>query len=101
VQSDGSLKPTGSTIDAPPGNSPTQALISPDGKVVMSSEEGGPLRAFALSSDGKLTQGPNSPQNPPDSIYPAGFDPKLKWALGLGVHPAKPSMPCPSAPTAS
>jgi 6-phosphogluconolactonase (cycloisomerase 2 family) len=89
LQADGSLKPTGSTVNAPPGNSPTQALISTDGRVVMSSEEGGPLRAFALSADGKLTQGPNSPQNPPDSIYPAGFDPKKKWALGLGVHPSQ------------
>jgi 6-phosphogluconolactonase (cycloisomerase 2 family) len=89
LQPDGSLKPTGSTVNAPPGNSPTQALISTDGKVVMSSEEGGPLRAFVLSADGKLTQGPNSPQSPPDSIYPAGFDPKLKWALGLGVHPTQ------------
>jgi DNA-binding beta-propeller fold protein YncE len=89
VQGDGSLKATGSSIKAPPGNSPTQALISTDGKVVMSSEEGGPFRAFALSSDGKLTQGPNSPLQPPDSIYPANFDPKLKWALGLGVHPSR------------
>jgi DNA-binding beta-propeller fold protein YncE len=87
VQGDGSLQPTGSTIGAPAGNSPTQALISTDGKVVISSEEGGPFRAFALSADGKLTQGPNSPLSPPASIYPANFDPKLKWALGLGVHP--------------
>jgi hypothetical protein len=89
LQGDGSLEPIGSTVNAPPGNSPTQALISPAGNVVMSSEEGGPLRAFALSSDGKLAQGPNSPQNPPANIYPAGFDPKLKWALGLGVHPTQ------------
>jgi hypothetical protein len=89
VQGDGSLKPIGSTVNAPPGNSPTQALIAPARNVVISSEEGGPLRAFALSSDGKLSQGPNSPQNPPDSIYPPNFDPKLKWALGLGVHPAQ------------
>jgi hypothetical protein len=89
VQGDGSLKPIGSTVSAPPGNSPTQALIATGGNVVVSSEEGGPFRAFALSSDGKLTQGPNSPQNPPDSLYPPGFDPKMKWALGLGVHPTE------------
>jgi hypothetical protein len=89
VQSDGSLKPAGSTVNAPPGNSPTQADIAPGGKVVISSEEGGPFRAFTLDSAGKLTQGPNSPLNPPDNIYPAGFDPKLKWALGLGVHPTQ------------
>jgi 6-phosphogluconolactonase (cycloisomerase 2 family) len=89
VQPDGSLKPAGSTVNAPAGNSPTQADVSPDGKVVISSEEGGPFRAFALSPDGKLTQGPNSPLDPPDSIYPPNFDPKLKWALGLGVHPTQ------------
>jgi 6-phosphogluconolactonase (cycloisomerase 2 family) len=89
VQDDGSLKSTRSTVEAPAGNSPTQALISTDGKVVMSSEEGGPFRAFALDSAGKLTQGPNSPLSPPDSLYPRGFDPKLKWALGLGVHPSR------------
>ena len=63
--------------------------MSPDGKIVISSEEGGPFRAFTLGSDGKLTQGPNSPLSPPASLYPPGFDPKLKWALGLGVHPTQ------------
>jgi hypothetical protein len=87
IGSDGSLKPTGSKVDAPAGNSPTQALISTDGKVVMSSEEGGPLRAFTLDPGGKLTQGPNSPVTIPASAYPKQFDPKLEWALGLGVHP--------------
>jgi 6-phosphogluconolactonase (cycloisomerase 2 family) len=89
IQADGSLKPAGSTVNAPPGNSPTQADISPAGNVVISSEEGGPFRAFTLDSSGKLTQGPNSPLSPPANIYPAGFDPKLKWALGLGVHPTQ------------
>src|SRR5206468_8951739 len=73
----------------PPGNSPTQAQISTDGKVVLSSEEGGPFRALTLGSDGTLTQGPNSPLSPDSSIYPPGFDPKKKWALGLGVHPTQ------------
>lgn len=89
VKGDGSLVPTGSTVTAPPGNSPTQALISPGGNVVFSSEEGGPFRAFTLGTDGKLTQGPNSPLSPPDEIYPANFPPEKKWALGLGVHPTE------------
>jgi DNA-binding beta-propeller fold protein YncE len=89
IAPDGSLKPTGFKVDAPAGNSPTQALISTDGKVVMSSEEGGPLRGFTLAAGGQIANGPNSPQDPPDSIYPKGFDPKLKWALGLGVHPTQ------------
>jgi DNA-binding beta-propeller fold protein YncE len=87
VRADGSLAATGTAFRAPPGNSPTQALIAGDGKVVISTEEAGPLRAFVLGTGGRLVQGPNSPQNPPDAIYPRGFDPKRKWALGLGVHP--------------
>jgi hypothetical protein len=89
IAADGSLKPTGSKVDAPPGNSPTQALIATGGKVVVSTEEGGPLRAFTLGGDGKLTQGPNSPVTIPASAYPENFDPKLEWALGLGVHPTQ------------
>jgi DNA-binding beta-propeller fold protein YncE len=89
LQSDGSLQPTGSSFKAPPGFSPTQAQISTDGKVVMSTEEGGPLRAFTIGTDGKLTQGPNSPQSIPNSLYPASVPPKLRWALGLGVHPTQ------------
>jgi 6-phosphogluconolactonase (cycloisomerase 2 family) len=84
---DGALTPTGNKVDAPPGNSPTQALVSTNGKVVLSSEEGGPLRAFKLGPDGQLTQGPTSPLKVPESVYPKPFDPKLEWALGLGAHP--------------
>ena len=87
IGADGALSPTGNKVDAPPGNSPTQALISTDGKVVMSTEEGGPLRAFKLGPDGQLTQGPTSPLTIPASAYPKEFDPKLEWALGLGAHP--------------
>jgi DNA-binding beta-propeller fold protein YncE len=87
VASDGSLHPTGSTVTAPEGFSPTQALISTDGRVVISSEEGGPFRAFVLGPNGQLTQGPNSPLSPPDSIFPKKFPASKKWALGLGVNP--------------
>ena len=44
----GSLTPTGSRINAPEGFSPTQALISTKGNVVISTEEGGPFRAFGV-----------------------------------------------------
>jgi hypothetical protein len=90
VQSDGSLKPTGSTVEAPLGFSPTQALISTNGNVVLSSEEGGPFRAMTLAADGTLVQGSNSPLSPPESIFPARFPAAKKWALGLGVNPNAP-----------
>lgn len=89
VGTDGALTPTGSTVQAPAGFSPTQALISTSGNVVMSSEEGGPFRAFTLGRDGTLTQGPNSPLSPPESVFPANFPADKKWALGLGVHPTQ------------
>ena len=63
INSDGSLTQFGATISAPPGNSPTDALVGPDGKFVMSTEEGGPFRAFELLPGG-LTQGANSPLQP-------------------------------------
>lgn len=87
VHDDGSLTASGSSVSAPAGFSPTQALISPDGNVVISSEEGGPFRAFTLAQDGKLAPGPNSPLSPPDSIFPPNFPANQKWALGLGAHP--------------
>jgi 6-phosphogluconolactonase (cycloisomerase 2 family) len=89
LHDDGSLTPTGSVVDAPPGNSPTQALVSTDGKVVMTSEESGPFRAFTLSRDGRLQEGPNSPLSAPASIYKPGFPQTKRWGLGLAVHPTQ------------
>ena len=86
IGTDGALAQFGPVIKAPPGNSPTDAMVGPDGKFVMSTEEGGPLRAFELGPDG-LTQGSNSPLQPDPSIFPAGFDPTKKWGLGLSASP--------------
>ncbi len=91
VGSDGSLKPIpDASIKIPPGSSPTQALISPNGKLVFESEESGPLRAFVLGSDGRLKQGPNSPLKAEPSLFPPGFPDAKKFALGLIAHPTKP-----------
>jgi len=83
---DGELTPFGPVIKAPPGYSPTDAMVAPDGKFVMSTEEGGPLRAFELGPNG-LIQGPNSPLQPDPSIFPRNFDPAKKWGLGLSASP--------------
>jgi 6-phosphogluconolactonase (cycloisomerase 2 family) len=86
IASDGALTQFGPTITAPPGNSPTDAMVGPNGRFVMSTEEGGPFRAFELTSDG-LKQGSNSPLQPDPSIFPANFDASEKWGLGLSASP--------------
>jgi 6-phosphogluconolactonase (cycloisomerase 2 family) len=88
INSDGSLTQFGVTISAAPGSSPTDAMVGPDGKFVMSTEEGGPFRAFELGAGG-LTQGANSPLAPDASIFPAGLDPAKRWGLGISAHPAR------------
>lgn len=85
---DGALTPFGPVIKAPPGYSPTDAMVGPDGKFVMSTEEGRPLRAFELGPNG-LTQGANSPLQPDPSIFPANFAAAKKWGLGLSASPTQ------------
>ncbi len=87
VQPDGSLRPSGSVITAPLGSSPTEALISPDGKVVVVPEEHGPFLSLTLGPDGKLAPAPGSPFSLPDSIFPTGYPSTERWALGLGALP--------------
>ena len=50
-----------SSIDVPPGSSPLQAYVTPDRKVLITSEETGVFRAFRIGPGGTLTEGPNSP----------------------------------------
>jgi 6-phosphogluconolactonase (cycloisomerase 2 family) len=88
IAPDGSLSQFGPVIKALPGASPTDAMVAPDGKFVMSTEEGGPLRAFVLGPNG-LTQGSNSPLEPDSSIFPANLDPTKRWGLGLSAYPTR------------
>jgi 6-phosphogluconolactonase (cycloisomerase 2 family) len=88
IEPSGALVRFGPAIDAPPGNSPTDALVAPNGRFVMSTEEGGPLRAFILDANG-LRQGSNSPLQPDASIFPASFPASKKWGLGLSAHPTQ------------
>ncbi|HEX4672260.1 MAG TPA: hypothetical protein VH279_08315 [Solirubrobacteraceae bacterium] len=87
VRADGSLSAPISSIDIPPRSSPLQAYVTPDRKVLISSEETGVFRAFRIGRDGTLTQGPNSPLRLPKSVYPGGFRISNAWPAGLVSHP--------------
>jgi DNA-binding beta-propeller fold protein YncE len=86
IAADGSLKHFGPVIKAPPGNSPTDAMVGPNGRFVMSTEEGGPFRAFILGPHG-LKQGTNSPLEPLSSIFPASLPANQRWGLGIAASP--------------
>jgi len=87
VRSDGSLSKPVSTIQVPPGSSPLQAYVTPDAKVLISSEETGVFRAFRIGPDGRLTQGPGSPVRLPKSAFPGGRREPDVWPAGLVSHP--------------
>ena len=87
VRADGSLSAPISSIDVPPRSSPLQAYVTPDRKVLISSEETGVFRAFRIGRNGTLTQGPNSPLRLPKSVYPGGFRISNAWPAGLVSHP--------------
>jgi 6-phosphogluconolactonase (cycloisomerase 2 family) len=87
VRADGSLSAPISSIDVPPGSSPLQAYVTPDRKVLISSEETGVFRAFRIGPAGKLTQGPNSPLRLAKAVYPGGRRVPDVWPAGLESNP--------------
>ena len=87
VRPDGSLSPPISSIDVPPGSSPLQAYVTPDRKVLISSEETGVFRAFRIGRDGTLTQGPNSPLRLAKGVFPGGHRVPNVWPAGLVSNP--------------
>lgn len=87
VEPDGSLRPTGSVITLPAGSSPTEALISPDGRIVVVPEEHGPFVSLTLGTEGQLSPAPGSPYGLPSAIFPAGYPETERWALGLSAQP--------------
>src|SRR5947209_8915864 len=89
VNADGSLSKPISSIDVPPRSSPLQTYITPDRKVVISSEESGVFRAFRIGPDGKLTQGPNSPLPLDPRVFPGGRRIPINWPAGLVSHPTQ------------
>jgi 6-phosphogluconolactonase (cycloisomerase 2 family) len=87
VRPDGLLSRPISSIDVAPGSSPLQAYVTPDRKILISSEESGVFRAFRIGRDGTLTQGPNSPLRLPKGVFPGGFRITNAWPAGLVSHP--------------
>ena len=87
VRVDGTLGPAISSIDVPPGSSPLQAYVTPDRKVLISSEETGVFRAFRIMPDGSLVQGPNSPLRMPRAVFPGGRHIPNVWPAGLASNP--------------
>ena len=87
VRSGGSLSEPISSIQVPAGSSPLQAYVTPDGKVLISSEETGVFRAFRIGPDGRLTQGPGSPLPLPAAVFPGGRQVPNVWPAGLVSHP--------------
>ncbi len=87
VRPDGSLSPPISSIDVPPGSSPLQAYVTPDRKVLISSEETGVFRAFRIGRAGTLTEGPNSPLRLAKAVFPGGRRVPNVWPAGLVSHP--------------
>lgn len=103
VSGNGRLSPIPhSTVEVIPGSHPTQALISPDGKLLFGVDlfafpfpppPGFPpfvppfasaLESFRIRSNGRLVQGTGTPQGSP---IPPPFPP---FMLGLQVHPTQP-----------
>lgn len=87
VRADGSLSQPISSIQVPPRSSPLQAYVTPDGKVLISSEESGVFRAFRIGRDGRLRQGPGSPLRLPAAVFPGGRRVPNVWPAGLVSHP--------------
>jgi 6-phosphogluconolactonase (cycloisomerase 2 family) len=87
VRADGSLSPPISSIAVPPGSSPLQAYVTPDRKVLISSEERGVFRAFRIGADGRLRQGPGSPLKLATAVFPGGRRVADVWPAGLVSHP--------------
>jgi hypothetical protein len=87
VRSDGSLSGPISSIDVPPGASPLQAYVTPDRRVLITSEETGVFRAFRIGRDGRLTEGRGSPLRLPGAVFPGGRRVPNVWPAGLESHP--------------
>lgn len=87
VRADGSLGAPVSSIDVPAGSSPLQAYVTPDRRVLITSEETGVFRAFRIGSDGTLTEGPGSPVRLPPAVFPGGRRVPNVWPAGLVSHP--------------
>jgi 6-phosphogluconolactonase (cycloisomerase 2 family) len=90
VKPNGSLVPIPkSTVEVPVGTTPSQALISPDQKLVFGADQfGGVLRSFKILPDGRLLEASTSPLPIPASEF-TGTDARVV-VVGLRTHPTLP-----------
>ena len=88
IGEDGALLPKPlSSVQSPVGSSPSQALVSPDKRLVFGSDFlGGKLQSFVLTPGGRLEQ--NAPQAPSAAAY--GTSPAPRLGLGLAANPRRP-----------
>ena len=89
VRAGGSLGPPISSIDVPPGSAPLQAYVTPDRKVLITSEETGVFRAFRIGPGGTLTEGPDSPLPLATAVFPGGHRVPNVWPAGLTSNPTR------------
>ncbi len=87
VRADGSLSGPISSIDVPPGSSPLQAYVTPDRRVLITSEETGVFRAFRIGPGGTLTEGRGSPLRLAKAVFPGGRRVPDVWPAGLASNP--------------
>jgi 6-phosphogluconolactonase (cycloisomerase 2 family) len=87
VRANGSLSRPISSIKVPAGSSPLQAYVTPDRKVLITSEESGVFRAFRIGPGGRLTQGKGSPARLPNAVFPGGRRVPNVWPAGLVSDP--------------
>ncbi|MBE9205332.1 beta-propeller fold lactonase family protein [Nostoc sp. LEGE 06077] len=89
VNPNGKLIPIpNSTVSVPKGSLPTQALISPNKRLLFGVDGGtGLLRSFKILPNGRLQQSPTSPQPLPTSAFPPN---PIGLTLGLQVNPRQP-----------
>jgi 6-phosphogluconolactonase (cycloisomerase 2 family) len=96
VSGAGRLTPVGTPQTAPPRASPTQAFVTPDGGLLLGSDEQGGdafttgrLRAYLIGADGSLTPGPGTPQDLDPAILGSQGTHQVAWAQGLVARPAE------------
>jgi 6-phosphogluconolactonase (cycloisomerase 2 family) len=90
VSKEGALTPVGKPQPTAPAGSPTQAFVTPDGKLLLATDlqgpepySAGPLHSFKIGADGSLTPAAGSPF-PLDPQVLEGKQPRQAvWAQGL------------------
>jgi DNA-binding beta-propeller fold protein YncE len=94
VSNTGALTPAGDPQEAAPGSSPTQAFVTPDGGLLLGSDEqgatpfsAGQLHSWLIAGNGALTPAPGTPQDLDPSILALKGERQSVWAQGFITRP--------------